>query len=117
MLESLARSEADEAPPAIREDGAGTEGAWLGGKGRRWISVEEQLPEVHVTVLVYLPDEFDSEVCLQLGSRAPEDSLLPGLRAEPGPQWGWTVRVERDGFEAPAHSRVTHWMPLPEPPA
>jgi len=61
----------------------------------RWISVEERLPERNEPVLVV------DESGVNVGSYSPmldDWWSLQGDRMAPGPQ-------------------VTHWMPLPEPPA
>ena len=55
----------------------------------RWISVDERLPEDGVDVLT---------------------RRAVGMSVEAHCGWGWT----EDGYHT--KWRVTHWMPLPEPP-
>lgn len=62
----------------------------------KWISVEERLPQAFYSVLVYIPEE------------APMPTVHEGYMADNG-RWISTVYVRE--FE-----KVTHWMPLPEPP-
>lgn len=62
----------------------------------KWISVEEMLPQAFYSVLVYIPEE------------APMPTVHEGYMTDNG-RWISTVYVRE--FE-----KVTHWMPLPEPP-
>ena len=57
--------------------------------GHKWTSVEERLPEDGVDVLT---------------------RRAVGMSVEAHCGWGWT----EDGYHT--KWRVTHWMPLPEPP-
>jgi len=63
----------------------------------KWISVEERLPEYFVPVLAFrihrhTPDDLYSDFCV-------------------------FMRTEEYGMaERTGHYKVTHWMPLPEPP-
>ena len=62
----------------------------------KWISVEEQLPEQFVSVLVYMPDEY------------PIPTVHEGY-------------LRHDGYWYATHylrtpDEVTHWANLPEPP-
>lgn len=59
-----------------------------------WISTQQQLPDVDLTVLGLLPDR----------------EVWPmWLETDDGPLWRFL-----DGD--PVREPVTHWMPLPEPP-
>lgn len=62
----------------------------------KWISVKERLPRAFYSVLVYIPEE------------APMPTVHEGYMTDNG-RWISTVYVRE--FE-----KVTHWMPLPEPP-
>jgi hypothetical protein len=64
----------------------------------KWISVKDQMPEPNVRVLC----------TVRVGSMTPETHLIVGYQRGSGSKpWScegdWRV--------------VTHWMPLPEPPA
>ena len=62
-----------------------------------WISVKDRLPEFGENVLTYSPEEKVSpKYC----------------NAYIGENGEW---IERSFFERPL-GKVTHWMPLPEPP-
>ena len=58
----------------------------------KWIPVTERLPDDNERVIAYRPLEADASTykyCVM---------------------WGWAVRSSL------RHMRITHWMPLPEPP-
>ena len=65
----------------------------------KWISVEERLPELETEVLVWC-GKF---VCMAHYGRA--DSYEPVF-------WDYDCEGCRDEL----YPKVTHWMPLPEPP-
>lgn len=65
---------------------------------RRWIPVDERLPEKEQEVLAYWPSS--------------------GL--DPDVPWMTVARINEDGNWADIEMELeapTHWMPLPEPPA
>ena len=65
----------------------------------KWISVDERLPEVHGSVLIFKPSDFP-------------DKVYVGWLSE-GNRW-----FEEDGPDGVSFvDEVTHWMPLPDPPA
>ena len=64
----------------------------------RWISVEEKLPEIGTTVLVFRPGHGHDLVTYSILS----DRHRQFIRSDG--QW-WDTG-----------SRITHWMPLPEEP-
>lgn len=71
----------------------------------KWISVKDMLPEIAKQVSIVL--EMDGN------SRAAKS--YPGFRAN----GGWYVLTVPDKSWVPnedKHYRITHWMPLPEPP-
>jgi hypothetical protein len=74
-------------------------GGFIEGGKMIWISVEERLPEVSVTVLAW--DKDDGPV---VAERLIRKSL--------GDDGHWYVNW--DGCIYPAD--ITHWMPLPAPP-
>jgi hypothetical protein len=65
---------------------------------RRWIPVEERLPEEGEQVIVWMPDCPHHPCGMDMGSCMTDS-------------WGvsWMVSGGRSAFP-------THWMPLPEPP-
>ena len=67
-----------------------------------WISVEDRLPTAYVEVLVWPPKYFDDEPTTYTGQ----------LHQHEGNQW-WVTYGNGIVYN---HSKVTHWMPLPEPP-
>ena len=62
----------------------------------RWVSVEDELPENKVNILLY---------------REREEFCLPGFRDENGSFFALTADIGLSW-----HSGVTHWMPLPTSP-
>jgi len=69
----------------------------------RWISVEERLPEeVRKSYLCRTDSGYHCEVRWT-------DNVY-GLWTGGGGQWGWSI------FDIPQYAKVTHWMPLPQPP-
>lgn len=64
---------------------------------QKWISVKDRLPEPFVTVLVHMPQE------------TPLPTVHAGYISKDGVWVGGMFKREAD--------EVTHWMPLPEPPA
>ena len=73
------------------------------GKIHRWISVEERLPETRDWVLV-------------IGVLVPEGGwFVPHIAEYFLGRW----RLDDDEYSYPEdrHIKVTHWMPIPEPPA
>lgn len=69
--------------------------------GSKWISVEDRLPEVDVTVLTIVTGKPHPNVTLinayELGEYDPE---------------GWILEMWPEWMDA----KVSYWMPLPEPP-
>ena len=91
--ESLARQKAEVAQP-------------------HWVSVEERLPEVDVNVLVYAIgkiDGFIGETVIALTSMSDTNWLNRHEKVDK-PYWldPWQYFL--------TDYRITHWMPLPEPP-
>ncbi len=72
-----------------------------------WISIEDELPEPGVTVLVTGKGFFNGyEASVQRWERA-----IDPLRKEDEPHWFATREMEPyEGFN------ITHWMPLPKAP-
>lgn len=71
-------------------------------KKPRWIPVTERLPK----------EEKKSYLCRTDGGYHCEVRWTDnkyGLGSGGG-EWGWSI------FDIPQYSKVTHWMPLPEPP-
>ena len=66
-----------------------------------WISVKERLPELHTSVLVYRKNLSG------MGGYVNIDHM-DVMWADDEPMWSGDVLTWK--------SRVTHWMPLPEPP-
>lgn len=64
-----------------------------------WVSVNERLPEVDNSVLVHIIDTFDNR----------ENIVITKYTI------GLNLKMEWLGFEHNSF-KVTHWMPLPEPP-
>ena len=75
-----------------------------------WISVKDRLPEPGEQVLLIAYGWSDTTVYLgRLEHMTPETSWLTGITSKES-EWciqGWSYLRE---------PRVTHWMPLPEPP-
>ena len=67
----------------------------------RWIPVTERLPSEELCFYSCYTDKGVIVECLWTNNRT-------GL----GPlgEWGWRF------MDVPSHQRITHWMPLPEPP-
>lgn len=78
----------------------------------KWISVDERLPEPNVLVLAIL-----DEPCLRLNFPFEEQVLI--LLRERLPYSVGIVEEWRRPFSSETinyDGRVTHWMPLPQPP-
>ena len=77
-----------------------------------WVKVEERLPENRQEVIAYAPRFFPPVFAVQYFNtgRVSDDGRLLGL----DPEFQWC-----DGaFDTPAvGEEITHWMPMPEPPA
>ncbi len=82
-----------------------------------WISVEERLPQQHARVAVLISDtdvaivNYPTCARMDIEFRGAENERRIWWAGVPGnymriPDDGWTVH----GW------RVTHWMPLPDPP-
>ena len=67
---------------------------WILENRQRWIPVTERLPENGANILAYMSDEFESHII-------------------PAKVFGVTGFYDCLNVN---HSRITHWMPLPEPP-
>lgn len=67
-----------------------------------WISVKDRLPEIDGNVLVIVNGKPHKNVTLESAYELAEFSPSDGWILEMWPEW-----------ETP---KVTHWMPLPEPP-
>jgi hypothetical protein len=65
-----------------------------------WISVDQQMPEEGVDVVVYCPDEPDGEFQVCCCEKSP---CFPG-------EWRFFRRDYKAFFG------VTHWMPIPDLP-
>lgn len=68
--------------------------------GGKWVSVTERLPEPYVRVLV-LRQRFNDGGCFQR-----VEHIIPVY----GGEFAWFMDMSS------WKSKVTHWMPLPEPP-
>jgi hypothetical protein len=66
-----------------------------------WIDVKDELPELDTEVLLF--DE--------------EDGCQVGYRTSGKPYLNWVCSYAHDGWSHAALGDVTHWMPLPKPPA
>lgn len=69
-----------------------------------WISVKEQLPNENVPVLIF---------CKNSARFVSEKKVM---RWPDGEETYWIVRGPLGSGRKIASNRVTHWMPLPEPP-
>lgn len=65
-----------------------------------WISVDERLPEPNGSYLVYVQNPDDNR-----RGTISRKKYMPAQR-------GWTMKRDERGMGL----KVTHWMPLPEPP-
>lgn len=95
------RWERDTAIEQLKELGVGF-GEMVEVQVQKWISVDERLPEVSDVVLVVANGKPRENITL--------DNAL--LIASFWGEEGWIA----DGFEGWDALKVTHWMPLPEPP-
>lgn len=69
----------------------------------KWIPVTERLPEnVRKSYLCLTDTGYHCEVRWT--------NNVYGLLWASGNKWGWSI------FDVPQYCKVTHWMPLPEPP-
>lgn len=74
-------------------------------KEKSWISVEDRLPEGDESVLVYVMSAVSDYQCVAYHDKEPQ------FYRQPTRPDGWCL----DCWEHKAV--VTHWMPLPAPPA
>lgn len=65
----------------------------------RWIPVTERLPEEHVFVLI----------------RQDDDRMMVAERVD-GDWWYRYFAYDVDRWDENEQGKITHWMPLPEPP-
>lgn len=78
-----------------------------------WISVKDRMPEGSTSVIVAYESDADGEPCLDVGE---------GWRQVDGQWYGMGIFYRPrsdDGFTFRpdiSKKKVTHWMPLPEPP-
>ena len=96
----------------IAADGNGLMFKLLQSAQPHWVSVEERLPEVDVNVLVYAIgkiDGFIGETVIAL-TRMSDTNWLNHHEKVDKPYWldPWQYFL--------TDYRITHWMPLPEPP-
>lgn len=70
-----------------------------------WISVDERLPDV----------EYDWVLVSTVDWKNPKLRFVPHVAERRKGKWVSQDDVEGD-LETWAHVKVTHWMPLPEPP-
>ena len=71
------------------------------GKAPRWVSVKERLPEKELAFYLCFTDCGIVIECLWTNNKY-------GLG--PFGEWGWRL------MDVPQYQKVTHWMPLPQPP-
>ena len=64
----------------------------------QWISVEDKIPELHESVIIFKPSDFP-------------DKVYVGWLSENNK---WCEEDGPDGIIFP--DKVSHWMPLPKPP-
>ena len=64
-----------------------------------WVSVDERLPDFDVPVLVYVKDIFDNKGIINITKYT--------ITYDSTNNW---LGYENNSF------KITHWMPLPEPP-
>jgi len=97
----------DAAGPSVASAGSGEN---YPAKPDGWIAVAERLPEEYATVLVA------TNGCVSAG-----EIRFPGIEDGLPEPWWMVFKDRRDGGIAwagiVAFSNVTHWRPLPEPPA
>lgn len=96
-----------------------------------WISVKERLPEIPedkygISVLI---TEFDSvyEECNPGHGYSVSEASFHFITDEERKRWGWPEGVKADFMQlysgptgsewGPCGDEITHWMPLPAPPA
>src|SRR3990167_7914347 len=83
----------------------------------RWIPVSERLPGLEQVVLVHFASGYDGSPVYAWGARCDDSE-----------GWLWGISSSRSGIhpkenadfndiEADDDYKVTHWMPLPAPPA
>lgn len=103
-----------------------TDRLWYAHTQLRWIPVADRLPEAGVMVLAYFRNEFDEHRRIRAMYATPKT-----LEMEPGAEggeydedtdtfWadeGWYEANEFEGCHWRVTGTVTHWMPLPSPPA
>ena len=73
----------------------------------KWISVQDRFPEVHEEVLVFAVDKDNPN-----GEPVYALTAMREYRTLNGPVKSWIQPWQYFN----ANYRVTHWMPLPEPP-
>lgn len=63
-----------------------------------WISVKEKLPDLPCVCLIYIPEHYEYEINLN--------------------GYGYVdfTNEMKFGHDCMFEDKVTHWMPLPEPP-
>lgn len=74
-----------------------------------WISVEERLPQVNERVLVL----FNGKTIEFSAYETQDERIAEWLEEETGPLPEWIPRGDHWIW---GDNKITHWMPLPEPP-
>jgi hypothetical protein len=94
-----------------------------------WISIEDRLPEIPegqygVSVIVAQFDPVYEEICPGKGCSV-QEMVYSKITEKDRERWHYPQELKADfmewyhgteNFKGPPGDRVTHWMPLPEPP-
>ena len=84
----------------------------------RWISVKDRLPNVFEEVLVAGEMRYESDAELEkfvdIGSFVNGEPFFNSNPRTPADVFAWSTN--NDWYEGQQIYRITHWMPLPEPP-
>lgn len=93
---------------------------------REWIPVEERMPPSGMNVLAFFRNSYDKGRTIRAFWAAPhsmeaseEDNCGAVEETDDGDflRSGWYESNENDEISYGVSERVTHWMPLPAPPA
>lgn len=75
----------------------------------KWISIRKQKPPLDTPVLIFQRRRFGAGIKIAEYVEIPRKKL---------PKFGSRIEREKDGtvYSGYPEDKVTHWMPLPEPP-
>lgn len=81
-----------------------------------WINVKDRLPQTQKMILCYMPLSYNGSNGIHYGWLNFEPNGNPPVFREHSPN-AYAHRMEDEMYTGIKNSQVTHWMPLPKPPA